>query len=346
MGTFDESASVTKRMPKTLTLMLFSVLCGCGTSPNKVVVYTALDRNFSEPIFERFTRETGIRVLAKYDTESTKTVGLVNTILAEAVRPRCDVFWNNEIVNTIRLKKRGLLAPVTPQNASLYSDQFKDREGMWYGFAARARVIIANTNLLSANEIPRRLADLFRPEFRGRIAIAKPLFGTTASQAASLFAMWGDDKAGAFFSALKANEVVIESGNRSCASKVAHGQLVAALTDTDDAIEEVRAGSPVVIVFPDSLPGESGTLLIPNTVSVIKGCPHPEAANKLVEYLLSPEVEAALAAGTSAQIPLNSTYTGQHPLSPLPKHWIDVDYERAADNFERVAFWIEQNFLR
>ena len=52
-------------------------------------------------------------MLAKYDDESTKTVGLTNVIIQEAGRPRCDVFWNNEILNTLRLEEKGLLEPIT-----------------------------------------------------------------------------------------------------------------------------------------------------------------------------------------------------------------------------------------
>ena len=83
-----------------------------------VVVYSSLDREFSESILKAYGRQSGIRVLPKFDVESTKTVGLTNLIIAEAVRPRCDLFWNNEILNTLRLKERGLLVPFHPAGAS------------------------------------------------------------------------------------------------------------------------------------------------------------------------------------------------------------------------------------
>src|SRR3954467_12215145 len=87
-----------------------ALLIGCRReSAPEVVVYSALDQEFSQPIFEAFTRETGIIVRAKYDAESTKTVGLVQAILAERERPRCDLFWNNEILNTHRLEAADLL---------------------------------------------------------------------------------------------------------------------------------------------------------------------------------------------------------------------------------------------
>ena len=67
-----------------------------NSSPT-VTVYTALDQEFSEPLFAPFERDTGIRVLAKFDTEATKSVGLANTIRVEAQggKTRCDLFWNN-----------------------------------------------------------------------------------------------------------------------------------------------------------------------------------------------------------------------------------------------------------
>ena len=135
--------------------------------------------------------------------------------------------------------------------------------------------------------------------------MAKPLFGTTATHAACLFAAWGDRKAKEFFEKLKRNEVQILSGNKQVAMTVAGGRADFGLTDTDDALIEVEKGMPVVIVYPDQDAGGLGTLFIPNTLAIIHGGPNPAAARRLVDYLLSPEVESTLAAGPSAQIPLN-----------------------------------------
>lgn len=318
---------------------------GCARNHSSVVVYTALDRNFSEPIFNTFTERTGIRVLAKYDTESTKTIGLVNTIIAEASRPRCDVFWNNEIVNTIRLKARGHLQPIDPMQSALFPPAQRDTDRTWYGFAGRARVVIINDSIVPSGVSISGVGDLLDPRLAGRIGIAKPLFGTTATHASALFVKQGNPWGEEFFTKLKANGVSIESGNRMCAARVANGGLVAALTDTDDAIEEIRAGKPVRIVFPDQGEGEMGTLLIPNTLSLIRGCPHPEEGKLLIDFLLSPEVEMMLAEGASAQIPLNVSYTNHHPLSPLPAKWMEVDYASAAESFDEVASWLTTHFL-
>lgn len=324
---------------------IFLGASGCAKK-SEVVVYTALDQEFSEPIFQAFEKETGIHVLAKYDTESTKTVGLVNTIIAESSNPRCDVFWNNEIVNTIRLKDKNLLQPCAPENAPLFPTEFRAPDNTWFGFAARARILIVNTNLVPDSLDIRSIFDLTKSELMGKIGIAKPLFGTTATQMACLYAVLGPEKTKSWLMELKTNKAIVESGNKMCAVDVAQGNIVAALTDTDDAIGEMRNGAPVKIIFPDSRDNGIGTLLIPNTLSLVKGCPNPQEGLRLINYLLSPAVEEKLARGDSAQIPLNSQASATaHPLSPLPASWMKVDFSAAAQQFEPAAQWIQETFM-
>jgi len=332
---------------------------GVGTGP-EVVVYTALDSEFSQPVLDQFGAQTGIQVLPKFDTESTKTVGLVEAIRAEAVRPRCDVFWNNEILNSLRLEREGLLAVCRVAGAEDYPAMYRSADGLWYGFAARARVLIVNTDLVPEAEWPDSIFDLADPKWRGRCAMAKPLFGTTATHAACLFAHLGPQRAKEFFRVLKENQVQILSGNRQVAISVGAGRAAFGITDTDDAIIELEEKAmPVAIVYPDQpqpQPPASeargiaaaeplGTLFIPNTLAVIKGGPHPEAARKLVEYLLSPEVETQLAQGRSAQIPLGRRVQIEPRVeSPRTIKAMQVDFEKAADQWDTAARFLRDLF--
>src|SRR4051794_33417201 len=117
-----------RSVPTMTTVVL--LISGCIPSypdardQGTVIVYTALDREFSEPVLKAYEQRTGVRVLPKFDVESTKTVGLTNLIIAEARHPRCDLFWNNEILNTLRLKQKGLLTPFRPKNADELPDTF------------------------------------------------------------------------------------------------------------------------------------------------------------------------------------------------------------------------------
>ena len=328
------------------TLLVLAAGCGRTEAP-RVVVYTALDREFSRPVLEAYREKAGVEVAAKYDVESTKTVGLTQEIIAEAGggRPRCDLFWNNEILQTLRLKQKGLLAPFQPANGADIPETFKAKDGTWYGFAARARILLVNTKLVPEADRPKGIRDLTNPKWKGKIGLAKPLFGTTATHAACLFVAWGDGKAKAFFADLKKNGALVMSGNKGVAQAVGSGRLAFGLTDTDDAMEEVTAGNPVAIVYPDRGPGELGTLFIPNTLAVIKGAPHAREAEALADHLLGPEVEAALANGPSAQIPLNrKTAAPARVETPRTVHAMPADFEAAAARWDGIAAYLTDEF--
>ncbi len=313
-------------------------LIGCWrASEHEVVVYTAFDAEFSEPILEKFQQQERVVVLSNFDVESTKTVGLVTRIIREKDRPRCDLFWNNEILHTLRLQKQGLLRPYDSPAGRQFPAGFRSPGGFWYGFAARARILIVNTKHVPSNQRPQSLLDLTSSRWKGRVGIAKPLFGTTATHAAVLFAYWGPKRATAFFQQLKDN-VQIMGGNRQVAQAVARGELDIGLTDTDDANVELRAGSPVAIVYPDQQEGGMGTLLIPNTLCIIRGGRHAADTEKLMEYLLSPEVETVLAKGPSAQFPINPAVSVRPALAAeRPVRWMDVDFQKAADLWDTAA---------
>jgi len=321
--------------------------CWSGSGEQEVVVYTALDSEFSRPIFASFEEETRIDVLPKFDVESTKTVGLTTAIMAEGNRPRCDVFWNNEILHTLRLEEEGLLESYHSPRAENYPEMYRSPQGTWHGFAARARVLLVNTELVGERDMPGSIHDLAKPRWRGRTGIAKPLFGTTATHAACLFAHWGQEEAEAFFRKLKENEVQVLSGNKQVAQNVAAGRLAFGLTDTDDAIIELEKGARVAIVYPDRELDELGTLFIPNTVAIIRGCRHPEAARRLVDYVLSAEVEARLARGPSAQIPLNP-HVEVEPRVETPRtvKAMPADFGAAARAWEGASSFLRREFAQ
>lgn len=334
-----------KTFARSLIVIATLFAAGCTREP-EVVVYSALDREFSEPVLTEFSKSSGIEALPKYDVESTKTVGLTQAIISEENRPRCDVFWNNEILNTLRLKKLGLLESYNSPAAAPYPAMFKDPDGTWHGFAARARVLLVNTDLVAAPDRPRSIYDLAAERWKGKAGIAKPLFGTTATHVACLFAALGEDAAKDLLLRMKNNQVVVLGGNKQVAEAVSSGQIAFGLTDTDDAMIEVERGAPVAIIYPDGGPGELGTLFIPNTIAIIRNGPNPEAARKLVDYLLAPGVETRLAEGPSAQIPLNPKVKLQPRVeTPATVKAMEVDFATAAEQWDAAAKFIESEFL-
>jgi iron(III) transport system substrate-binding protein len=260
------------------------------------------------------------------------------------------VFWNNEILNTLRLRREGLLTAYPSPAAEDFPEQFRSPDHCWHGFASRARVLIVNTDLVEPENYPTSIHDLADPTWKGQVGIAKPLFGTTASHAACLFAYWGEEKAKQFFRGVRKNARVM-SGNKSVALAVSGGALAFGLTDTDDAVIEVERGRPVTIVYPDQEPrgaeGDEplGTLFIPNTLAIIRGGPNAQAARKLVDFLLQPEVEKQLAEGISAQIPLNPNVEAKVRVeTPRTIQAMSVDFNEAAEHWDAAAEFLRNEF--
>jgi iron(III) transport system substrate-binding protein len=275
-----------------------------------VSVYCALDQQHSEAMLDRFEAASGVRVKARFDTEASKTVGLVSAIVEEAAHPRCDVFWNNELAHTVRLAQKGLLQPYASPSARAIPEQFRDPGGLWTGFAARARILIVNTDLVpDEKERPQSMWDLLDPKWKGRCAIARPLTGTTLTHFAALRGVLGEAEFKRFVDGLAQNGVVFLQSNGATMREVAAGKLAFAFTDTDDYHVALTKGHKVACVFPDQGEGQVGTMLIPNSVAIVRGAPHPEAAKRLVDWVLSTETEALLAAAKSAQIPLRADVT-------------------------------------
>jgi iron(III) transport system substrate-binding protein len=329
-----------------LGLMLVLAACSSDAPRGKgsVVIYTSLDQIFSEPILGDFEAETGIKVRALYDTEAAKTTGMVNRLIAEKSNPQADVFWNSEVGRTIILKNKGVLAPYKSPSAADIPAEFKDAEGYWAGFAARARILIYNTDLVSPDDVPGSIFELTEPKWRGQVALANPLFGTTATHTAALFLALGDEGAREYFEALKQNDVVIVPGNATSRDRVRDGEILIGFTDTDDANIAIRDGKPVGIVFPDT--DGIGTLLIPNTIAMIKNGPNPENAKKLIDYLLSEEVESKLAFARSAQIPLRAGVERPEGVPDFESvKTMTIDFERIAAKMEETAPYLQALYV-
>lgn len=327
-----------------IAVLALPLTTGCGSEQPEVVVYTSVDQVYAEPILADFEAETGVRVRAVYDAEAAKTTALVNRLVAERDRPRADVWWSGEIVQTLSLAEEGVLAPYTPEAASDIPANFKDPDGLWTAFGGRARIILINTDADVPE--PSSVDDLTDPEGhweRGAVGMADPRFGTTATHAAVLYAMLGPERARAYYDALAARGVRILDGNGAVRDEVASGSLAWGLTDTDDALGALDRGDPVRIIVPDQGADQPGALLIPNTVALVAGGPDADAGKRLIEWLLDPGTEQRMVEDGWLQYPLRGTPDPR--LGALPR-FMEVDYEEAFSMLERSQSGVAEVFAR
>jgi iron(III) transport system substrate-binding protein len=326
-----------------LVVGLMAAVWGFRGGEDTLVVYCAHDAEFADRILRDFEQRTGIPVSVRYDTEATKSLGLVNLLKSEKNNPRCDVFWNNELLGTVDLRQSELLEPYRGPGSERIPDRYKDPEGFWTGFAARLRVYIVNTDTpLDAEAIETRWRD---DSDLSRTTIAKPLFGTTLTHYTLLRHEWGPERLKEWHHDLRRRGIREVAGNAATKNLVAEGACDVGFTDTDDYFVARDEGKPVAMI-PIRVNGR--TICIPNTVAIIRGTKRAAAARQLVDYLLSAETELALARSVARQIPLG------HVSEPLPA---DVEplarfAEEGADlrNLlaDRVAViaWLKSEFLQ
>ena len=276
----------------------------------QLVVYCAHDAIFSRQVLDAFERRTGIQVDVAMDNEATKSLGLTRRIIAEAESPRCDVFWNNQMLGTVELAQRGLLEPYKGSGYQRIPERYKDAQGRYAGFAARLRVYIINTEKMEATEAAVGQAlggDL------SRVAAAKPIFGTTLTHYAVLWDVLGEQAIRKWRTDWRQRGAVEAVSNGMVKDLVARGDCNLGWTDTDDFFLAQQQDKPVAML-PVRV-GDGQVICMPNTVAIIKGTKRLDAARKLVDFLLSQEVELMLARSRSGQIPL-----GPVDDKPLPPH--------------------------
>lgn len=305
LGSFSRSASQSR---------------GVSTASAPVVLYCAQDQDFAEKVIAEFSRKTGIEVRAVYDSELTKTVGLANRLLAERDNPRADVFWGNEELRTRQLASRGVFG----------TNRIGASDPGWVAFGARTRRLVIDPQKLSANERPSSLVELTNARWKGRISLAVPLFGTTSTHFHALRASWGEAVWRQWCEALSANRPFLEPGNSHVVRRVASGEALVGLTDSDDVVVARKGGARV-----EELGLEQDFLVIPNTVALVRPAAPGSPARQFLEFVRSGEVVQGLVkAGAleSADAPTGS--------------WLQPDWGRVLRDLDAGIGELESRFRR
>lgn len=302
------------RLVSIVGLAFLLVGCGGGSKPY-LTVYASQDEVYAEPILRAFSSETGIEVRTLFDSEAVKTVGLANRLIAERGAPQADVFWSNEELRTRQLAAMGV---------------FRGSKG-WVSFGSRTRRLVVNTQLVSLASAPASLDALTNAQWRGKIALAYPMFGSTSTHFQVLRQRWGEARWLDWCKAIHANQPYLVDGNSLVVQLVGRGQAAIGLTDSDDVAAGAREGLPI-----RALPLTEEMLGIPNTLGLIRGRSHPELADQLVAYLQKPSVLKRL-------IDANALESGDLPLIPVRQA---IQWDRLLEELPRSTEALSSVFLR
>ena len=334
-------------------LLALCLLVGCGgkepakngsavaqpAPAGEVVIYSSVDEPDLTPLLNQFEEKTGIKVRAVTDTEATKTTVLVERLEAEKEHPQADVYWGNEIFHTINLAEQGFFAPYRPATAEDVPPKWRDKNDLYTCIGVRARVIAFSTRPENKDLVSNlhHLEDLTNPAFKGKLGFCHPGFGTASGHFAGMYVLWGEPKFIEVMKKLRDNEIKLLGGNSVVADQISEGNLVVGPTDNDDVTDGKKDHQPIDGVIPDQGDNDPGTLLIPGTIALMKGCAHPELAKKLIDFLCDAKIEKEL---------MDEGYIGYSVRGDIPVKSMQVSYVDCAHQMRHAietALTILQN---
>ena len=288
-------------------LAFILLLTGCGQGKPSVTLYTDMDRRIIEPLIQQFQQEKKITVTVVYaDPQSVQQgTGLSGRLLAESGSPKADVYWAASPLGMESLVKNGLVQPVGGRAFAETAPGFRDIKGAWTGLTGRVRVLVYNKSL-AQNRLPKSIAALSRPEWKGRVAFADPRSnGDAKYHLLTYFAAYGEEVGGRLVEAMKSNQIQLLPTETAVVEAVANGSADWGVTDSDAATAAVLAKKPVDYLVPDQEPfstsdalGQSrgsgvptlGVPALPCPVSLVGSITNNIELQKFIEFIFAPQI--------------------------------------------------------
>jgi len=303
-------------MLKSIAILTATFLSTTIAQAQTVNVYSYRQPELVKPLFDAFTKQTGIKVNMAFLKK-----GMIERLKAEGKRTPADLIFTVDISRLYAVVKAGLTQPV--QSDILTANipaAFRDPGNNWFGLTARARIIFASRARVPDGEVT-TYEDLANPKWRGRICTRSGTHAYSLALVSAFLAHHDEATTKAWLLGVKANLARKPQGNdRAQVKAVWAGQCDIALGNTyymgkmlTNPDQKIWADS-VRIVFP-TFEGD-GTHINLSGVAMTKYAPNPKEALKLMEYLSSASAQE-IYASTNFEYPL---LKGTKP-SPLVQSW-------------------------
>ena len=271
-------------------LLALLLLSGCasgavddGTLPqpgSRLVVYTSHKEEVYRPIIREFEERTGIWV----ELVTGGSNELLQQLEAEKDNPKADVMFGGGVESLESY--RHLFRAVRRGESDAVTASLRQSEDSWAPFSALPVVLIYNTKLVDPRDLT-GWQDLTREEFRGKIAFADPTRSASSFTAlVTLLSACGEETLARVARNLDGCQL---SSSGEVLSAVADGSCLVGVTLEETALQRIAAGNNLALVYP-----AEGTSCIPDGTAVIAGAPHPENAERFLEFTLSREVQQLL----------------------------------------------------
>lgn len=305
----------------------------------KLIVYSGRSEPLIQPVIDAFKAlYPKVEILLKSGSSSQ----MANALLEEKANPQADLFITTEIFTIQTLAQEGILQAYRPAAADLLPAEALGDGDLWVGLTRRARVIMYNTELVSAEEAPQSIFELSDPKWKGQIAAAGSTNGSMQAQIAVLEALIGAEKTEAWLADLLANEVTFFGGHTDVRKAIGAGEFKIGLVNHYYHYLQAAEGSPVGIVFPDQGEGQVGLVSNLTSAGIINGAQNPVAAQAFIDFLLSAEGQK-LFAELNYEYPVLPGVALHPDVQSLDAYRLaDVNLRNATLNLDAVFALIEK----
>lgn len=341
-------------VPLTVILVISLILGACAAPPplvsqpapageqpavsDQLIVYSSVDEENARKLLDAFSAETGIDVEMVFLSSGPA----LSRIEAEAARPQADIWFGAPSENHIVAKDRDLTQPYASPEAAGISDEFKDADGYWHAFYMNPLGVGIRTDILDERglDAPVSWQSLADPQYAGLIQMPSPQSsGTAYAIVMTLGTIFGEDEAYALMAEMNPNVQTYTQSGTAPSQALAIGETPIGVQFTPAFLKLIDEGYPVNLVIPEEGVGYEAAAM-----SILKDAPHADAAQKLVDWMLSQAGQEELSAQKTYFFPVRSDVSAGEGVPELSSvKLVGYDLEYAAANKERlVNRWVEE----
>lgn len=294
---------------KSLKLTLLAALLGALLSPlaqaEEVVVYTARNEQLIKPLFDAYTKETGVQVKFATDKEGP----LMARLKAEGRNTPADLFMTVDAGNLWQAAQEDLLKPVNSKVlAANIPAHLRDPANRWFGLSVRARTLVYNRNKVKPGELS-TYEDLASPQWKGRLCLRTSKKVYNQSLVGMMMSEHGEEKTEQIVRGWVANLATTPFPDDTLAMEaVAAGLCDVTMVNTYyfGRLIEKKPDLPLAIFWPNQKlsTAAAGVHVNISGAGLTRYAKHEAAAIKLLEWLSS-ETAQNLYADSNLEYPAN-----------------------------------------
>lgn len=288
---------------------------GQAADPGELVVYSSRNERFVQEMLDKFTEDTGIKVVALHGASPLQ-------IVEEASNVRADIFISNDLGALGFLGMQGLLQGSDPAGIETIPAAFRADDNAYFAISVRARGLIYNKDLISAEELPLGNEDLFEAKWANvpnGYAITRGGNGGMIGHVSALRYQWGDERTSEWIAAIRENAAGIYEGHGDIRRAVGAGEHAFGLVNNYYFHQQLLEpnNNNVGFVYLDQGEGQMGAIANAAGVGLVQNGPNRENAIVFLEWLLLPENQVAFV-GQSLELLINSEFGAQYPPEVEP----------------------------